>query len=79
MVCNGEAKEQRKRLKLTSSFDTAYWTPRQDIADKGIQAMLLHKQISITNIKNKTKDNTKDFVESEAGQKLMLQGKIFKT
>ncbi len=36
MVCNGEAKEQRKRLKLTSSFDTAYWTARRDIAEKEI-------------------------------------------
>lgn len=77
-VCNGEAKEQRKRLKLTSSFDAAYWTARRDIADKEIQATLLTKQISIASMKNKTKDNTKDFVESEAGQRLMLQEKSLK-
>lgn len=71
--CNEEVKKQRKRLKLTSSFDAAYWTARRDIAEKDLQATLLTKQISIASMKDKTKDNTKDFVESEAGQRLMQQ------
>ena len=77
-TCNEKAKQQRKRLKLTSSFDAAYWTARRDIAEKEIQATLLTKEISIASMKNKTKDNTKDFVESEAGQRLMLQEKSLK-
>ena len=76
--CNGEVREQRERLKLTSSFDAAYGTARRDIAEKEIQATLLTKKISIASIKNETKDNTKDFVESEAGQKLMLKEETLK-
>ena len=67
--CNEDAKMQRKRLKLRSSFDTIYWTARRDIAKKELQATLLSKQISIANMK----DNTKAFFESEDGQKLILQ------
>ncbi len=82
MVCNEEAKRQRMRLKRTSSFDADYWRGRRDIAEKELQATLLHKQISIAEMKNKTKDktkdNTKDFVESEHGYRLMLQEESFK-
>ena len=71
--CYGKITTQRKRLKLTSSFDAAYWIARRDIAEKNIQATLLTKRISIASMKNETKDKTKDFVESEAGQRLMLR------
>ena len=71
---NGKLKEQRKRLKLTSSFDAAYWTTRRDIAEKEIQATLLSKQISLASMN----DNTKDFVESEAGKRLVEQEASFK-
>ena len=71
--CKDDAKRQRKQLELDPSFDASYWTARQQIAEKEIQATLLSKQISIANMNDKTKDNnTKDFLESEAGQRLIL-------
>ena len=71
--CNAEAKKQRKNLKLGSSFDTAYWTARRDIAEKQIQATVLIKKISIASMKGNEEDNTRAFLESEDGQKLILQ------
>ena len=73
--CNREAKRQRKALKLGSSFDTRYWTARRDIAEKEIQATCLTRQISIGSMKSNTPDNTKTFLDSEEGQKLVLQEK----
>ena len=77
-TCNHEAKEKRKKLKLASSFDITYWALRRDIAEKELQATRLTKQISITSMKDKTKDNTKAFLKSEAGQKVMLQEESLK-
>ena len=72
-----EAKKQRenlrRNLKLEASFDTAYWTARRDIAEKQIQATVLTKKISIASMKGNKGDNTRAFLESEDGQKLILQ------
>ena len=71
--CNVEAKKQRKNLKLGASFDTAYWTARRDLVEKQIQATVLTKKISIASMKGNEEDNTRAFLESEHGQKLILQ------
>ena len=73
--CNRGAKRQRKALKLGSSLDTRYWTARRDIAEMEIKATSLTKQISIASMKSNTPDNTKTFLDSEEGQKLILQEK----
>lgn len=67
--CNEEGKTQRRKLKLESSFDSTYWIARRNIVEKKIQATRLTKQISLASMK----DNTKAFLESEDGQKLILQ------
>ena len=54
-------------------MDPTCWTARRDIAEKGIQTTLLPKKISIVKMRDNTKDNTKAFLESEDGQKLILQ------
>ena len=69
--CNREAKKRRKDLKLKSSFDTRYWTARQELADKERQATSLTRQISIASLKSA--DSTKAFLDSEEGRKLILQ------
>ena len=71
--CNVEAKKQRMNLKLGASFDTAYWTARRDLVEKQIQATVLTKKISIARMKGNEEDNTRAFLESEDGQKLILQ------
>ena len=71
--CNQEAKRARKGLKLKSSFDTRYWTARRELAEKERQAVSLTKQISIASMKSVIKDNTKAFLDSEEGQRLILQ------
>ena len=76
--CNDEAKAIRKKLKFTTSFDAEYWTTRRDLADKQIQATILTRQISIASMKDQTKDNTKEFVESEAGQRSLMQEESLK-
>ena len=73
MRCNTKARIIRKKLKRATSFDAAYWTTRRDLAEKQIQATILTRQISIASTKDQTKDNTKEFLESEEGQKLLLQ------
>ena len=71
--CNREAKRQRKNLKLKSSFDTRYWTARRELAETERQAVSLTRQISIASMKSVVKDSTKAFLDSEEGQKLILQ------
>ncbi|KAM0798580.1 hypothetical protein BDR22DRAFT_858948 [Usnea florida] len=71
--CDREAKRQRRALNLASSFDTRYWTARRELADTERKATSLTRQISIASMKSVTKDNTKAFLDSEEGQKLMLQ------
>ena len=71
--CNREAKKQRRALKLASSFDNRYCTARRELADTERQATSLTRQMSIASMKKVTKDNTKAFLDSEEGQKLMLQ------
>ena len=71
--CNREAKKQRRALKLASSFDARYWTARRDLADKERQAICLTRQISIASLKSVTPDNAKAFLDSEEGQKSILQ------
>ena len=71
--CHREAKRQRKALKLKSSFDTRYWTARQELAGTERRAISLSRQISIASMKSVTKDNTKVFLNSDEGQKLILQ------
>lgn len=69
--CNEEAKQQRKRIRLNSSFDTAYWSARRDLTEIQLKATRLTKQISIASIK----DTTRDWLDSEEGQKLTMQEK----
>ena len=73
MRCNTKARIIRKKLKHATSFDAAYWTTRRHLAEKQIQATILTRQISIASMKDQTKDNTKEFLESEEGQNLLLQ------
>ena len=72
--CKNYAKRQKKQLELDPSFDTSYWTARREIAEKEIRATLLTKQISIANMKDKTKDDKWAILESEEeDQKLFLR------
>ena len=58
-------------------MDPTCWTARRDIAEKGIQTTLLPKKISIVNMRDNTKEVTKAFLESEDGQKLILDSKFY--
>ena len=55
------------------TFDTRYWTARRELAETERQAVSLTRQISIASMKSVIKDNTKAFLDSEEGQKLILQ------
>ena len=72
--CKNDAKWRKKELMLDPSFDTSYWTAHREIAEMEIKAVLLTRQISIASME----DNTKDFAESEAGQRLLLQERSLK-
>ena len=66
-----EAERQRKRIRLNSSFDTAYWSARRDLTELRLQVIRLAKQISVANIK----DETRDYLDSEEGRRLLMQEK----
>ena len=72
-ACNEEAKKKRNKLKPKASFDADYWIARRDIAQKQLEATLLTIRISIASMKDRMRDNTKNFVEGELGLKLILE------
>ena len=72
--CKDNAKWRKKELMLDPSFDTGYWTAHREIAEKEIEAVLLTRHIAIASMEG----NTKDFGESEAGQRLLLQERSLK-
>ncbi len=69
--CYEVVKQQRKRIKLHSSFDTTYWNARRDLTETQLKSTRLTKQISIASMK----DGTRDFLESEDGKKLIIREK----
>ena len=66
--CYEVAKQQKKRIRLNSSFDTAYWSARRDLTEIQLKATRLTKQISIASVK----DKTREFLDSEDGQRLIM-------
>ena len=73
-IFKDNAKWRKKALNFDPSFDTSYWTARQEIAEKEIRATLLSKQILIAKMKDDTEDNKWAILErEEEDRKLILQ------
>ncbi|KAL6716749.1 hypothetical protein ACLMJK_006317 [Lecanora helva] len=70
-VAQADAKERRKRLKTSKSYDVRFWADAQALAENDLRATRLTRQISMQSVE----DKTKDLLEAEEGQKLLLQEK----
>ena len=67
---NKEAKEARKRVKLSISFDADYWARRGEVTKHEIRSTRLTRRISMASMQDQTMD---DFSQTEHGKRLLQQ------